>query len=86
MNIDKISLYIKYLFCFIHSMDPNRVFHIEEETEFLSQRRQLSLICVVHRFQESGDLFFVLLVVSTYHSRRTSFPTYFLVLFISILL
>jgi hypothetical protein len=43
-------------------MDTNGIFHIEEEAEFVSQRKQLSLIHVVHGFQESGDLLFVLLV------------------------
>jgi hypothetical protein len=62
MNLDKISFSIKELLCFIHYMDPNRVFHIEEETEFLSQMKQLSMICVVHGFQESGDLLSVLLI------------------------
>jgi hypothetical protein len=62
MNLDKVRFSIKQLFCFIHSMDPNRLLHIEEESEFVSQRKKLSMICGVHRLQESGDLLFVLLV------------------------
>jgi hypothetical protein len=41
-----------------HPSNASALFHIEEELEFVSQSKQLSLICAVHGFQESGDFVF----------------------------